>query len=629
MTPRPRGVRGRFGRVRSRGARSRQHDERGYAALLVATLVPTLFLGLCAIALDVARWYLELERVQKAADAAALAGVTYMPYDLLEATRTAETVSSRNGYAPSSDVSIDVAPGPRQSQLEVTVSSRIPNTWGALLGVGSITVSRTAIADYSGPAPMGSPCNTFGNEPPSLTGSVLPAVPVNATCRPMPEFWAAVEGPGTAKLQGDRYGTLACNDTSDALRLVDGCSPTRQNSEYDPAGYFFLVKVQPEAVGRPIQVEVYDPAFVYTNVRCQNAPSRFATGDQELEANMNPFVGADAAYRYGSPNTSGGSYSESVYTTHTRLYCSGDYFPGVSSTTPPTTSFVLREQTDTGDPMRGAPITGCTKQFRGQHTAPTGRSLRRYRSDDVTANSQYNQQLARVFHTWVPLCIFTPTRSGDYYLQVRTNVSLGGTPTANTNSLNPVVYDGNPAAAAATGNTTAGVGLNSFALRARTQPGLEGQVAVSGWDRMPILQNATGSTAEFNLVRVLPGARGQTLEFEFFDAADASGAGTVQVLRPTDATGSIATTASLTGCTGSLSGGPYAPLVGCTVPVSNLTHNGTTQVVRVRIPQDYDCQATSLGGCWFRVAIAFTGATVTDFTTWDASVNGDPVRLVE
>ena len=43
----------------------------------------------------------------------------------------------------------------------------------------------------------------------------------------------------------------------------------------------------------------------------------------------------------------------------------------------------------------------------------------------------YNPELSRIFHQWVSLCTFTPTRAGDYYLQVRTNVSLGGTPTPN------------------------------------------------------------------------------------------------------------------------------------------------------------------------------------------------------
>jgi len=40
--------------------------EAGYAAIMVAMLVPTVFLGLAALGVDTARWYVEAERMQKA-----------------------------------------------------------------------------------------------------------------------------------------------------------------------------------------------------------------------------------------------------------------------------------------------------------------------------------------------------------------------------------------------------------------------------------------------------------------------------------------------------------------------------------------------------------------------------------
>ena len=35
------------------------------------------------------------------------------------------------------------------------------------------------------------------------------------------------------------------------------------------------------------------------------------------------------------------------------------------------------------------------------------------------------------------------------------------------------------------------------------------------------------------------------------------------------------------------------------------------------------------GGCWFRIRVNFGSGSVTDQTTWSATVTGDPVRLVE
>jgi hypothetical protein len=49
----------------------------------------------------------------------------------------------------------------------------------------------------------------------------------------------------------------------------------------------------------------------------------------------------------------------------------------------------------------------------------------------------------------------------------------------------------------------------------------------------------------------------------------------------------------------------------------------------VPVPADYDCNYSSTGGCWFRLNVTFPGSTVTDITTWSASIEGDPVRIVE
>ena len=45
--------------------------------------------------------YAEAQRVQKAADVAASAGVIYMPQDITSAASTARDVSARNGYPDS------------------------------------------------------------------------------------------------------------------------------------------------------------------------------------------------------------------------------------------------------------------------------------------------------------------------------------------------------------------------------------------------------------------------------------------------------------------------------------------------------------------------------------------------
>jgi Flp pilus assembly protein TadG len=606
----------------------RPKNEDGYAAVMVALLASVVLMGLAAFGVDTARWYVEAERVQKVADSAALAGVTYMPGDIVKARSTALAQTAKNGFTHGVDgVTVTVAEGTRPSQLKVTITSVIPNAFGASFGVDEAPITRAAVADYTSPAPMGSPCNTFGNEPPSTStaalpaGSALPATPF-PNCTSSPQFWAAIEGTATDKVQGDRYMTQPCTTAGNAGATYE-CASSK-NKEYAAEGYFWAIHVEAAAKNVPIDVQIYDPAYIQTGVNCASlaGTDSLSTGAAN---NMNIYVPSDAVARYAAS---------------TSTYCPGDYVPGSVTGVAPDTTFVMREQTDSHDPMQGAVINNCTKQFRGTTTAPrnvgsslTAGGLKRYTSG-TTNNQWYNPELARVFHQWVSLCTFTPTREGDYYLQVRTNVSYGGTPVLNTNAtgkvFSPIVYTGNGAAAAPTGNTTTGIGLNSFSLRAVPSDSTKrNQVAVAGFARMPILQNASGSTAKFNLIRALPQTAGQYVAFDFYDAGDgASTDATVRVIAPTDATGSIKSGTNIAGCQGAKNGASLATLSNCTATIKNTTHDGQLQNMVIPIPSDYNCNPTTLGGCWFQVEIKFPG-TVTDFTTWDANIGGDPVRLIE
>ena len=81
--------------------------------------------------------------------------------------------------------SIDGTP----TRLRVTTSMTVQDQFGILFGLGHTTISRTAVADYSGPVPMGSPCNEFGNDPES-------AGIKSVNCADTGMFWANVGAPG-------------------------------------------------------------------------------------------------------------------------------------------------------------------------------------------------------------------------------------------------------------------------------------------------------------------------------------------------------------------------------------------------------------------------------------------------
>jgi hypothetical protein len=374
-------------------------------------------------------------------------------------------------------------------------------------------------------------------------------------------------------------------------------------------------------VGQPVRLQVYDPAFVVSGQFCERMPQQSAFVD-----NMNPFATTDGKLRYGRPT----STSQPAVP-----FCTGDSHAGSAdgSTNKMTTTFLLREQTDSQDPLQaevqkstsGVP---CAMQF-GSFT-----SVPQY-SDLKQGSTSYKEDLARVFHNWVELCQFQPARAGDYYLHVRTNKrhNFSGNdlvrqvPTWDLGSVSGKSGDSSPY----------GGGSNSFAIRAVTPAGKERGVAVSGWDRMPIFANSTAASTTFPLIRILPGAAGQFISFEFFDAGDATDTATVKVLLPDDArtpTGGPIVTRFPNGCTstgGSAGSGQSSSTCAFTLTKSGGTsrNNGKTQTINIPIPPDYSCDATVFTNCWYRVQISFSSGEVHDVTTWDAEIVGDPVRLIE
>ena len=548
----------------------------------MALLVPIVFMGCAAFAVDTSNWYANQRDMQKAADAAALAGVPYLPNDLPSATTKALAAATRNGYtAGVAGVTISVTVGNRPTQLKVTITKPVANTFGKLIGSPTTTLTRVAVADYQGPQPMGSPCNTFGNEPSqgvanlltTATGSALGTTPLT-NCSSNPQLWATLQGPQTDKQYGDRYQSIVC-----AAAGTDNCASST-NGEYADEGYFWVIKVTAGAIGKPITVQLYDPAYVDTGGDCQDLPDGSTTA-LTFSNNPNPYVAGTArlATRRARPTRR-----------RVRRTARATTRPARRPEAATVTSFVLRDPTDTQDPMKGTVHSGCTMQFGSQLTAPV-------KNDLTSTSATYDQSLASQFHNWVNFCTFTPTAAGDWYIQVRNNVTAGGTAVANTNSNPTLIWTGNAAAGAATGNTTSGYGNNSFSIRALIQNGFQSSVSVAGYDRMPIYANATGSVQTFNLIRVLPGAAGSYINFSFFDIGDGLTGGntaSLKVVVPSDGIGTITTTPFPGNC---YAVGGYAgagtTLSACTATISNAKNNAKVESMSIPVPPDYDCNYAS------------------------------------
>ncbi|MGH2492500.1 MAG: pilus assembly protein TadG-related protein [Candidatus Limnocylindria bacterium] len=227
-------------------------DERGQSFVIVALLL-TALLGFVGIVIDVGWYEVNLIRVQRAADAAALAGVVYLPGNVSGGRSAALSEATKNGYtngAPGIIVTAD--PDPINTKIMNTqVTAPVRTYFSRLFGVTSFTASRRARAEFILPVPMGSPQDYYGIYHLCQTGGSCVAVHAapNAGTGPVlasQGFWGAVITKGGQRSNGDAYSPA----------FNGGTSP---NAGYDPNGYSYSVDFGPGTANG--EVWLFDPTF--------------------------------------------------------------------------------------------------------------------------------------------------------------------------------------------------------------------------------------------------------------------------------------------------------------------------------------------------------------------------------
>lgn len=576
--------------------RLRRTDERGFVAVMTALLTPALF-GVCALTVDVGHWYITVQGIQRAADAAALAGVTSMPGDLTTAKSQALKTAASNGWTNDNVTSVDPEPVPGQpSQLKVTITTTVDNTFGQLLGAPTETITRTAVANYQAPLPLGSPCNEFGNGPvPTLGGTD----PRSANCSGSGQYWANVGSPQAAKSYGDAYQDGNCRST---VTGTDFCTASG-NAEYASDGYFYAVKLK--APVSNLTIQAFDPAFVSVGDLCS---TNFGSGSTAA-------VNAKNQYDY-DPSTKAASASyledQHLYASgQSSAYCTGDQLYTEQSNQPPDTTYTIRTPTASSslsDPLSFPAVGGsCTQTFAG-FTGDLYTALNQYKQTNgvvqyakgapvpaATGTGGYQPQVAAAFRQWATLCTIPGTvAAGTYFVQVQTN---------------------------APGDNPLGDGHNRFSLRAfGASTGDGNNIAISGLTQMAVYANLQSAHTSFYLTQVPPGAAGQLLDVRLFDIGDSSQPGTVRIVPPAESGLS-----SFSGCTGS--GPTSGSLTNCTIP-ANSSYNGKWETITVPIPSGYSCNLDTSTGCWITLSYDYGSGQPSDTTSWQASLEGTPVRLV-
>jgi Putative Flp pilus-assembly TadE/G-like len=287
----------------------RRRAQRAQVVVLFAGAIVVL-LALCATVVDVAWYWTNNLRMQRAADAAALAGVVWLPGNVSTAYSTAIAEASRNGYVNGAG-GVTVNPvqdttNPRR--LGVTIAGPVGTFFARAVGINDWPAKRVAKADYVLPVPMGSPINYYGvgffegrvaTTTSNTTSSSGNTGLVTATAAPSGGQWSYNSGGGSiynaVRANDSYYGYSATNNQQQqwsTFNLTSGSGAVP-----NPAGNQALLI-------RGLEVNVTD---AYVSASCSN--SRFAVevswdgGSSWSTAQTTPTLGTNTNngdYAFGS-----------------------------------------------------------------------------------------------------------------------------------------------------------------------------------------------------------------------------------------------------------------------------------------------------------------------------------------
>ncbi len=555
--------------------------------LVIFVMSLMVMLSMMAIVIDISWYWVNSLRVQRAADAAALAGVVSLPGDIVSARADAVTAAGQNGMSGTSGCSSANLPTSvpgicistddgNDRQLNVSISAPVGTFFMRLVGISTITATRSSKAQYELPVPMGSPLAYYGTYQLCSVAGACSAQPdaVSGTLASQ-GFFGAVEGQGSNRSTGDAFATY-----------YDG-KPTL-NSQYDPDGYDYTVDVP----GNGATIWIFDPTFCATATKTTGG-GHAGTGDHWLGPN-NP-AGASTYYQLWNTNN-----LPLKPATWTKVAESGTLFENENRIDTSTTygSATLTNYTDQGSP---AGYTDCK----------TG-------AISETSNGGY-------WHNkWWPIA--TNLNAGSY--RVRVTPTKPGDVSHNISQSFENMFS-----LEVTGGASGGSGPRLY-----------------GNGRMETYANVDSGTQTFYLAQISRqiGA-GKTLEIDLFDPGDVGQRSWLQILSPdgsiannyasftwtTDANATANKTGSGTCLQTYGTTGGTPPTGGSPACGQNLTSGGTfyqNSWVRILIPLPSTYGASGLQPAgdpapgWWKMK--YTVASANDTTTWLVSVRGNPVHLI-
>lgn len=562
--------------------RLHRRGERGWTTVFVALLFIPL-LAFAGLAVDLGAWYAKAADVQRATDAAALAGVPLLATSESGAIAEALRVAELNGYENGVDGVTVTAARVDAQKLQVTIS--VAEVEQFLTGPfrDSVAITRTSTAEQVQPVPMGSPRNYLG------TGGLLPtAIQEN--------FALATNGVCTGREQGDR---IASRSDANYGPGYAGCTAgdgghVVANPEFRPDGYYYAVEVPFGYTGGAFQIQIYDGA------NCR------ATPGIGFDSGNNPTTNAPLDLPRTGPHN-----------TVIRVL-------GNDSLDPTLATQLARH-----------PLTGGTKANSGDTACSvnSGSTANRNPADgsgglDCTGN--------RWAFCWRNLHTVSSPTPGVYFIQITPQMPS----TIRDEDVNSFALR-----VASSSGTFTPCSADPADQAAGSNPAYNANcINVYGLRHMGVLANIGTATPSFFLADIGPEHNGKTLEITLFDSGE--GASTIQILNPLNSPANfdwqvLCLDSSNPPCPGETT--PNAPNgfgVHQNVNVIDVSGSGPApgpnrastsryndRLLRLSVQLPDDIAADFAGRTWWRIRYTTSGSP-TDRTTWSVTVAGDPVRLV-
>ncbi len=185
--------------------KSGREGQRGQVLAIFALTALVLF-AIMGLSVDAGISYLHSDQQLKAAEAAALSGVGYLPGDFTDASQEATLTAQRDGYTAGGSgktaVTISISqPSGYTNELEVVITAPAPVYFLELLGFGEHEVAASAIAEYLPPIQLGDPGAQLGTTIPDLDNDTG-------------YYFLRSEGWGNPRSEGDPYTPTPDDNTS-------------------------------------------------------------------------------------------------------------------------------------------------------------------------------------------------------------------------------------------------------------------------------------------------------------------------------------------------------------------------------------------------------------------------------